>query len=121
MYPKRKRVLSQCIDSSEQEIHVKSLKRRCATRWIERFHSIHDFIELIDCVIESLDIISLWDNIETSSQANNLKNAILQSDFLVSILVVSKVFALGLQLSKSFQSTNIDLRKAVTLAENTLK
>lgn len=121
VYPKRKHVLAEYIDSSAQEIHVKSLKRSCATRWIERFHSIHDFIELIDCVIESLEIISLWDNIETSSQANNLKNAILQSDFLVSLLVVSKIFALGLQLSKSFQNTNIDLRKAVTLAEDTLK
>jgi len=35
--------------------------------------------------------------------------------------VVSKIFVLGLQLSKSFQSTNIDLRKDVTLAENKLK
>lgn len=121
VYPKRKHILSQCIDSSEQEIHAKSLKRSCATRWIERFHSIYDFIELIECVIESLEIISLWDNTETSSQANNLKNAILQSDFLVSILVVSKIFSLGLPLSKNFQNKNIDLRKAVTLAEDTLK
>ena len=32
VYPKRKYILSQCIDSSEEEIHAKSLKRNCATR-----------------------------------------------------------------------------------------
>jgi len=32
VYPKRKHILSQCIDSSEQEIHAKSLKRNCTTR-----------------------------------------------------------------------------------------
>jgi len=63
VYQNRKHVLSQCIDSSEQEIHVKSLKRSCATRWIKQFYSIHVFIELIDCNIEFLEIISLWDNI----------------------------------------------------------
>jgi hypothetical protein len=95
----------------------------CSTQYNEivRFHYIHNFIELLDCVIETLEIISLWGNIESLSQANNLKIAILQSDFLTSILIVTKIFSLGLQLSKSFQSSNTDLRKAVTLAEDTLK
>lgn len=34
---------------------------------------------------------------------------------------MSKIFALALPLSKNFQNKNIDLRKAITLAEDTLK
>lgn len=61
-----------CIDSSDEEILAKSLKRNCAILWIERYHSVHDFIELINCA-ESLDIISDWDDKETSSKAISLK------------------------------------------------
>lgn len=45
----------------------------------------------------------------------------MQSDFLVSLLVVSKIFSLALPLSKNFQKKKIVLRKAITLAEDTLK
>jgi len=120
VYPKRKQVLSQCIDFSDEEIHAKSLKRNYTTRWMERFHSIYDFIELIDCVIESLDIIGDWDDKESSSKAYGLRYAILNFEFLISLLVVSNIFCIGLPLSKSFQTTNLDLRKAVCLAEDTL-
>jgi len=73
------------LASSEKEIRAKSLKHNCVTSWIGRFHSIQDFVELMDCVVESLEIIILWNDIETLFQANNLKNTILQFEFLVYI------------------------------------
>ena len=120
VYPKRKNILSQAIEEFNGTINAKTLKRNCATRWIERFHSVHDFIELLECVIDSLDTISSWADGDTSSQANNLKNSILQGEFIISLLVLSKIFAIGLPLSKQFQSVAIDLREAMVLANATL-
>jgi len=72
--------------------NAKSLKRNCVTRWIEIFHSTHDFIKLIDCVVESLNIIKDWDDKETLSKADGLRYAILNFEFLISLLVVSNIF-----------------------------
>ncbi|XP_025414908.1 52 kDa repressor of the inhibitor of the protein kinase-like [Sipha flava] len=120
VYPKRKNILSQAIEDFNGTINAKTLKRNCAIRWIERFHSVHGFIELLECVIDSLDTIISWSDGDTSSQANNLKNSILQGEFIISLLVLSKIFAIGLPLSKQFQSVAIDLREAMVLANATL-
>ncbi|CAI6351219.1 unnamed protein product [Macrosiphum euphorbiae] len=40
VYPKRKNILSQTIEDFNGTINAKTLKLNCATRWIERFHSI---------------------------------------------------------------------------------
>lgn len=52
MYPRHKHILSQAIEEFNGKINAKTLNRNCATRWIERFHSVHDFIELLECVID---------------------------------------------------------------------
>lgn len=87
---------------SDERVHAKSLKRNCATRWIERFHSVHDFLELFECVIDSLDIISDWNDGDTSSQVNNFKHSTMQGEFIISLFILSKLFAIGLPLSKQF-------------------
>lgn len=68
------------IEYFEGPINVKTLKRSYATRWIEIIHSVRDFIELIECVIDSLNIISYWNNSNTAlCQAFYIKHAILQN------------------------------------------
>jgi len=67
-----------------------------------------------------LDTRSNWNDSGIYSQANNLKHSILQWEFIVSLFVLSKVFAIGLPLSKQFQSVDIDLREAMSLAHETL-
>ncbi|CAI6351218.1 unnamed protein product [Macrosiphum euphorbiae] len=73
----------------------------------------HDFIVLLECVIDSLDTISSWADGDTSSQANNLKLSVLLGEFIISLLVLFKIFAVGLTLYKQFQSVAIDLREAI--------
>lgn len=76
----------------------------------------------MDSVVNSLDIINNWDDKKTSSKASSLKYAILNFEFITLLLVVSNIlYCLGLLLSKNVQSTNLDLRKAVSLAEETKK
>lgn len=72
VYSKRKNILSLSIEEFNGTINAKILKRNCASRWIERFHSVHDFIVLLQCVMESLDTISNWNDGDISSQANSL-------------------------------------------------
>jgi len=121
IYPKRKDVLKNEIEESQECITKKTLKRLCATRWVERFHAVNDFLELFEYVIESLFIISKWNDTETSSQASNLRTSILKGDFIICLLIVNKVFIYGLPLSKQLQRINIDLGEAMDLAEDTIK
>lgn len=86
-----------------QDIIKKTLKRSWETRRIERFHTVNDFIELYNHVIESLEIISEWVDSKTSGKARTLRNAVLNLEFLVSLFVLNKGFSKGLPLSKLLQ------------------
>lgn len=43
----------------------------------------------------------------------------LNSEFIICLFVLNKVFALGLVLSKVLQQTSIDIKEAMSLAQNT--
>ncbi|KAL4090337.1 hypothetical protein QTP88_025196 [Uroleucon formosanum] len=104
----------------ENNISKKSLKRNCETRWIERYHSVSDFLELFECVEEALEEICEWDHTDTSNQASAFRNSILQPEFIITVVTISKVFGFGLPLSKQFQQINIYLKLAMDLAQDTL-
>jgi len=106
MFPKRKSILSKAIEISENNISKKSLKRSCETRWIERYHSVSDFLELFECIEEALEEICEWDNTDTSNQAGAFRISILQPEFIITMVTISKVFGLGLPLSKQFQKVS---------------
>ncbi|CAI6370434.1 unnamed protein product [Macrosiphum euphorbiae] len=88
VFPKRKSVLSKAIEMSENNISKKSLKRNCETRWIERYHSVSDFLELFECVEEALEEIFEWDHTDTSNQASAFRNSILQPEFIITVVTV---------------------------------
>lgn len=119
VYPKRKSVLTQKIENSSDNPSKKTLKRCCETRWIERFHSVNDFLELYGFVVESLDDISTWEDSVTSGKAECLRNSILNGEFIISLIVLTEGFGFGLPLSKQLQKINIDLSLAVKLAHET--
>ncbi|XP_060845783.1 52 kDa repressor of the inhibitor of the protein kinase-like [Rhopalosiphum padi] len=101
---------------SNEDPKVKTLKRLCATRWVQRYDAVTDFIELFVFVVESLENISNW-NDSTSTEANILLKAI-DSEFLISLQVIQLVFSFGLPLCKLLQKEQIDLKEAVSLAED---
>jgi hypothetical protein len=57
-----------------------------------------------------------WQDRETSTKAHQLLCAVKQLQFLVSVHVLSKVFAISLPLSRLLQTENMDLFEAVGLA-----
>ncbi|XP_022170921.1 zinc finger MYM-type protein 1-like [Myzus persicae] len=88
---------------------------------VQEIRNLNDFEELFEQVIESLNFISEWKDVETSSHASNLCSAILEGGFIISMLIVAKCFSVGLPLSKHLQRVNIDLGEAIQLAEDTIK
>ncbi|KAL4120004.1 hypothetical protein QTP88_012752 [Uroleucon formosanum] len=116
--PKRSSVILCEIDGCDFEPKVKSLKRLCATRWVQRYDAVNDFVELFPFVVAALEIISEW-NDSSATDASILLKAI-DSEFLISLQVIKNLFSYGLPLCKQLQSEQIDLMEAVCLAENTV-
>lgn len=57
--PKRHNVILTEIEKDDEYIpNVKTLKRLCATRWIQRYEAPNDFCELILYVYKTLNFIS---------------------------------------------------------------
>lgn len=57
--PKRNDVLLNCIKNANETPNAKTLKRLCATRWIQRYDAVNDFAELFQYVMDALDNISI--------------------------------------------------------------
>ncbi|KAG8176186.1 hypothetical protein JTE90_019636 [Oedothorax gibbosus] len=71
----------------------------------------------LDCkVIDALEVISQWEDRDTSSNAHQLLCSIQSSEFLISIQVLNKIFTLSQPLSKFFQEENIDIVNALSYA-----
>lgn len=87
--PKRKNVLFTCIENSDGDPKVKTLKRLCATRWVQRYDAVADFIELFAYVVESLENIINW-NDSTATEANIILRAI-DSEFLISLQIIQVI------------------------------
>lgn len=87
--PKRQDMLLSEIEESDFNPKSKSLKRLCATRWVERYSAIHDFVELYSCVVSALDKISEWKD-STATDANILSKS-MDSDFFVSLQVIKVI------------------------------
>lgn len=85
--PKRKNVLLNCINEGSLGTKSKSLKHLCATRWVERYTAVNDFVELFPFVVVALEhIISEW-NDTTSTDAKMLHKA-MDSEFIISLQVI---------------------------------
>jgi len=57
--PKRNNILLTEIEKYDYTPNVKTLKRLCATRWIQRYEALNDFCELIVYVYKALNFISI--------------------------------------------------------------
>jgi hypothetical protein len=119
-YPKRRDVLNKALAEAENIPKIKTLKKMCTTRWIERFDSVSDFKEIYVYVVDALSEVSEWKDRVTANEARSLVNGITQGKFIIALFVTAKLFALGYPLSKHLQKISIDLKEAVSLAEGTI-
>lgn len=87
--PKRHQVILTAINESDLDPKVKTLKRLCATRWIQRYDAINDFVELFPYVVVSLEKILEWNDL-SSVDANILLKS-MDSKFLISLQVIKVI------------------------------
>lgn len=116
--PKRQIVLKDCINLLVPESNRNRLRQMCPTRWVERHDSVLVFIQLLKPVINSLENISEWTDRDSASDANQLLLSIKQPEFIITLHIVAKLFAINLPLCRQLQSSSIDLSSAMQLASN---
>lgn len=85
---------------------------------MERHESFMVFLELFDSIIEALEEISNWVDRETSSKSNNLLCSLKNGEFLLAVYVLAKALSISLPLSRQLQTENLNLVKAIELAED---
>lgn len=93
----------------------------CETRWIERHDGVLQFRVSLPKIIESLDYISSWKDIQTAAKARTLKISLCDSEFLITITCLSDLLSCTLPLSRFFQKTQIDLKSAQDMLKDTLE
>ncbi|XP_008178700.1 52 kDa repressor of the inhibitor of the protein kinase-like [Acyrthosiphon pisum] len=116
--PKRQHVLEKNIEKISPSLNIKRLKMMCPTRWVERHDSILVFLELFDSILEALEEISQWVDLDTSSTAKRLLIAMQEPEFVITTHIVAKVFSINMPLSRQLKTENIDLVLALQLAND---
>lgn len=116
--PKRLLVLQDSVTRLLPTSEITRLKSVCPTRWIERHDSVLVFIELFKPVCDALETIAEWVDRDSSAGATQLLLSIKQPEFIVTLHVVAKVFAINLPLCRQLQTPNIDLANAMKLAKD---
>ncbi|XP_033225358.1 zinc finger MYM-type protein 1-like [Belonocnema kinseyi] len=110
--PKRKPILENTIEESDETLRTKSLKRLNLTRWVSKYEAVNDFYELFPFVYETLDEMRT-----SEKEAKNLKNA-MDFEFLICLHIINVIFQLSLPLSRELQRVNLDLVQAMDLAKD---
>lgn len=82
-------------------------------------HSIFKFRLLLSKIVETY--IGNWNNVQSSVKAKVLKNALYNSEFLISTICMPDLLSTTIQLSRFLQTIKIDLKSAQVLLNDTLE
>ena len=104
--PKRLAVFERAIENCSQNNPNRRnrLVQMSATRWIERHDSVIVFLQLYHPVIAALEEVSSWQDRDSSTNAQQLSISVQQSQFLVALFCLNKVYNFSSDLSKALQS-----------------
>ena len=117
---KRTDLLKSLIEQGKSEVKLKKhLTTLCKTRFVERHTAVVTMRELLPYVIEALETMKNWASIDARRSAQSLLNSILQSDFIVGLIVLEKLAGLLLPLTRALQTVGMDLVEAFSLINDT--
>ena len=89
------------------------LLKYCETRFIQRHESVFRFVELFECVVNTLGIIEVDGDAKSASKANMYLKAIMESTFIVAMFVLEEILSSTAKVSKYFQDPQCDLAAAL--------
>jgi len=92
-----------------KEKHLMSL---CETRWTERHDSILIFKNSLQYIIKSLNLITEWQDNDSSVKAYSLLNSLTTCEFIISLFTLSDLLYLTAPASKLLQGIQNDLNFA---------
>jgi len=92
-----------------KEKHLMSL---CETRWTERHDSILIFKNFLQYIIKSLNLITEWQDNDSSVKAYSLLNSLTTCEFIISLFTLSDLLYLTSPASKLLQGIQNDLNFA---------
>lgn len=92
----------------------------CETRWVERHDSVMKFKSALPYIVESLEKISQWSDINSSSKANSLIKSLCDVQFICSLIALIDVLQQTLPLSRMLQAPKLDLMKATDVILDTI-
>lgn len=115
--PKRNSVFQENIAELCPSSRKEALKKLSPTRWIERHEAIMVMVELLHPLTRTLETIGEWKDKESSAGASILLNSLQNSNFIITLFSMEKIFSLTLPLSRILQSKEIDLGSAVELCD----
>ena len=81
----------------------------CETRWVERHDSVIQFKAHLDKIIEALNVISCWEDNDSSCKAESLISSISRTEFIISLFSLADILSITISLSKIFQSSTLDV------------
>lgn len=59
-----------------------------------RLHAVHDLLELFEFIVESFGEISELNDYDTSGKAQRLQKSMLDEEFIIALLILSKGFGI---------------------------
>ncbi|XP_065660162.1 52 kDa repressor of the inhibitor of the protein kinase-like isoform X2 [Hydra vulgaris] len=90
----------------------KNLMSLCETRWIERHDSVLIFKNSLHYIIKSLNLITEWQDNDSSVKAYSLLNSLTTCQFIISLFILSDLLNLTSPASKLLPSVQKDLHFA---------
>ncbi|CAH1994285.1 unnamed protein product [Acanthoscelides obtectus] len=81
----------------------------CETRWTEKHVAVERFAEMVPVIRETLGALQDAASSDVATQAYHLQTAMDNSQFIVSLVILRKVFSYTANLNKAMQKVNVDL------------
>lgn len=114
---KRVAVFGAAVTFKYPQLKNKRLKQLCETRWVERHEALDTFIELYDAIILTLDQISKWNDVASSSKSRTLLLATKNPMFLIALHCTADIMSNIRPLAVKLQTEDQDMLGAVSLVQ----
>jgi len=99
----------------------RTLTSLCETRWIERHDSVIQFQICLPEIIESLEAISEWNDLTSSTKSKILLTAMCNCEFLITLYTVSNILSIILPASRGLQGVEQDVVAAFNCIKSVIK
>jgi hAT family C-terminal dimerisation region len=117
--PKRKRIMKNSAAIVNDESRRRSLLKLVETRWVEKQSAVLVFRQLFAAITIALEHIINEDDEEGASLARGYLKSILDIEFCIPLIIVSRIFALTKPCSELLQTPSCDLIKCYECIEET--